>query len=149
MADVLNLSEKQKLLLSYVYKGDKENVIEFLENNKECDITFTDQQILYTALMESKIDILIILLNDKQFDISFENFEIIRNTVYSSFGFSDKTQIEQLNTIFSVKHVFDSLTIIFLKNFLNQLKNDQCSEKIVDLINKILQKKLTSKVSNF
>lgn len=142
------LNKKQQEFLSAIYTNDQDKMLNIMKD-ENLDITFDNQQALYTCLIDNKQTLLLYLLVDKRFNISLNDYEFILSVIGSFQGFSEKSQNRFLKSIFNVPQVFNKLTVYFLKELIIHLKDSGYSQELVDTTNSFLKKKIQQKMYNF
>lgn len=112
--------------------------------NKDLDITFTDQQILFSTLIDFKEEFFYILIQDKRFDLTHNNGELIFNSL---FYFSSGMDF-YINSLLEKNSV-----IIFLRETINNEYSFKLLEKkynkISIIVNCKYKKILSNKIINF
>lgn len=112
--------------------------------NKDLDITFTDQQILFSTLIDFKEEFFYILIQDKRFDLTHNNGELIFNSL---FYFSSGMDF-YINSLLEKNSV-----IIFLRETINNEYSFKLLEKkynkISIIVNGKYKKILSNKIINF
>ena len=139
----INNKESIEILMDLLNENDIVGLKKILLK-KDLDLTFTDQQILYSTLINFKEDFFYTLIQDERFDLTLNNGEIIFNSLF----YFSQGHIFYINALLEKNSV-----IIFLKEAINNeysfnLLKQQYNEIsiIVDLKYK---KIIANKIINF